>query len=54
MAKKYYSLEDLDTIIAHYEAIPILIDYISHKASEGDSVAKETLFRWDKARDGQS
>jgi hypothetical protein len=34
----------------YFDCIPILIDYIKQKASEGDKEAIATLNEWDKKR----
>lgn len=35
---------------SHYNALPILIGYVSKKASEGDEEAVYVLKQWDKER----
>jgi hypothetical protein len=38
---------DLDTIVAHYDAIPLLIAFVISKMEEG---GREVLDAWDEAR----
>ena len=45
-------LEEVSNALAHYSALPILINYIKKKAHEGDAEARETLDKWDKIRNG--
>jgi hypothetical protein len=39
----------LNVLLAHYDALPILIDYIKRKV-QVDIEAQKTLDRWDKER----
>ena len=41
---------DVYVLIKHYEALPILIDYVKDQAMSGDDEAKKTLVLWDKRR----
>jgi hypothetical protein len=42
--------ENLETIMKHYKALPILLRYIIKKNKEGDPEAYKVLADWDKAR----
>jgi hypothetical protein len=53
----YYSTREflnyLEVVLAHYDALPVLIDFVSRRASDGDPEAMETLLKWDTARNNK-